>query len=513
MIQSIGESKTTVVLGAAGCGKTTRLLNMVDDALASGVKPNRIGFISFTKRAIEEGRSRASERFGLPPEDFPHFRTIHSWAFRHLGMRRDQVLGWRHLNELGRMLGLEFKGKSQSLDDGDAYGMAMPDRMLFLEGLARNSMRPLEKVWSDAMEDDLSLLELDRFARALKKYKDCQQLLDFTDMVEVFTRSDPRTMPPLDLLLVDESADNSALQWRAVSLLATNAKKVVVCGDDMQSIFSWSGADVQQFISLPGRQETLEQSYRLPRSVHKLAETVVDRVKNKRPRCSHPRQTEGSVNYYSSLDDVDMSSGDWLCLARNGYMLKEIEDRCLSEGFSFNSVSRDPLKSPSLAAIRTWENLRRGRDESAELTLAALLLISVQLCPLALIKQLRSSEPGRLYGMPELRSLGLGTAAVWFEALSKISPSERDYFRAVRRRGEPLLKKPRIQVSTIHASKGSEGSNVLLLTDVSRRSYENANNRSRREYEDEQRVLYVALTRAKEALHIVQPRTNLAFDI
>jgi superfamily I DNA/RNA helicase len=118
-----------------------------------------------------------------------------------------------------------------------------------------------------------------------------------------------------------------------------------------------------------------------------------------------------------------------------------------------------------------------------------------------------------MYGMPELRLLGLGTVAVWYEALEKISPSERDYFLAARRQGEALLKEPRIHLSTIHASKGSESRNILLLTDVSFRSYENANNGTQAAFEDECRVFYVAVTRARETLNIVQPQTDLCFAI
>ena len=504
-------SKTTIILGAAGCGKTTKLLGIIEEALAAGIKPNRVGFISFTKKAVEEGKSRACEKFGVPPEDFPHFRTIHSLAFKQLGTRRDQVLGWRHLNELGQMLGLEFKNQGSAAQDGETYGMGTSDRMLFLEGLARTSMKPLRQVWNDAMEDDISFEELDRFSRAPSQYTESRMLVDCTDLIGRLVASDPRSLPQLDLLLVDEVQDTAPIQWRALEMLASNSKKVYCCGDDMQSIFSWSGADSRQFTALPGKQITLEQSYRLPASVHRLAESLSNRVQEKRPRLSRPRDVEGVVNYCSSFEDVDIGSGEWLLLGRNSYMLVELEEWCLSQGFSFHSVGNDPLKSKSLVAIRAWENLRKGRDEPAEGVLAAAQLIPARWCPLALLKQLKADEPEKTYDMPELVRLGLGTTAVWFEALTKISPAERDYFLAARRRGESLLKKPRIRISTIHSAKGAEADNVMLLTDMSLRSYENAHNRTQGAYEDEVKVFYVGATRARETLHIVQPRTNLYF--
>jgi superfamily I DNA/RNA helicase len=186
-------SKTRIILGPPGTGKSTSLLTIIEDALTKGTPPNKIGFISFTKKAAEEGKSRASEKFNISPEDLPHFRTIHSLAFKHVGMRRDQVLNWTHIRELGKMLGLEFKGRGEILD-GDTYGMNIADRMLFLEGLARNKKEPLQKAWNDAFEDSIDFFELDRFAKTLTSFKRNRSLYDFTDMLELFNSSDPASI-------------------------------------------------------------------------------------------------------------------------------------------------------------------------------------------------------------------------------------------------------------------------------------------------------------------------------
>jgi hypothetical protein len=243
--------------------------------------------------------------------------------------------------------------------------------------------------------------------------------------------------------------------------------------------------------------------------VHALADSITDRISKKRPRRWSPRKEKGAVNWFNSIDEVDLSQGSWLLLTRNGYMLQELEDYCLSEGFSFHSVSRDPLKSKTLTAIRCWENLRRGQDESAESVLDAMRYMHPQLVPIALLKKLKADDAGRMYGMPELKVMGLGTDRIWHEAMTKISPRERDYFLAARRRGEKLLGKPRIQISTIHAVKGGEADHVLLLTDMSYRTHTNMENA----YDDECRVWNVAVTRCKETLNIVSPRTNLNFDL
>lgn len=502
------QEKTTIILGPPGTGKTHSLLDVVEQALEAGVKPSRIGFMSFTKKASEEGKSRASTRFSIPEEDLPHFRTLHSMAFRHLGMRRDQVLSWTHLRELGSMLGMEFKGHAEVAED-DVYGMNVADRMLFLEGLARSVKRPLQEVWSEAFEDSVDWRELERFASALKSFKKSRMLLDFTDMMERFVTSDPRTVPQLDLLVVDEAQDLSPLQWDAVEMLAANAKQVHVAGDDAQAIYSWSGADVARFIGLPGKQVNLTQSYRVPSSVYALANSITDRISKKRPRQWSPKKEAGAVNWFNNVDEVDMSTGTWTLLARNGYMLTELEECCLTQGFSFHSVSRDPLKSKTLVAIRTWENLRRGQDEPSERVLEVAKLMHQSLVPSTLLSQLRADDPGRMRGLPELRELGLGTDKIWHEAMTRISPREREYFIAARKRGEKLLGKPRIQISTIHSVKGGEADHVLLLTDMSYRTHLNMELAP----DDELRVWNVAVTRCRETLNVVMPQTNLNFEM
>ena len=66
----------TIVLGPPGTGKTTTLLNLLEDYLKK-TDPNRIGYFAFTQKAANEARERAMERFNLSEDDLPYFRTLH----------------------------------------------------------------------------------------------------------------------------------------------------------------------------------------------------------------------------------------------------------------------------------------------------------------------------------------------------------------------------------------------------------------------------------------------------
>lgn len=92
----------------------------------------------------------------------------------------------------------------------------------------------------------------------------------------------------------------------------------------------------------------------------------------------------------------------------------------------------------------------------------------------------------------------------WFNVLTKIPEVKRMYIRELLSREEVINGDPRIKISTIHAVKGGEADNVVLITDVGTKVYD----KYMRNPDPEHRVFYVGATRARETLHIMEPTTN-----
>jgi len=67
---------------------------------------------------------------------------------------------------------------------------------------------------------------------------------------------------------------------------------------------------------------------------------------------------------------------------------------------------------------------------------------------------------------------------------------------------ENITRAPRITMSTIHGAKGGEADNVLLLPDITKSAVDNNDI----DPDELHRLFYVAVTRAKQALHILEPK-------
>lgn len=498
-----------IILGPPGTGKTTTLINIVQEELESDTHPDRIAYLSFTRRAAEEAQDRAMEKFGYKRSDLPWFRTLHSLCFRLMGLTSSQVLEGKRLEEFGNVIGYKITGKF-SLEDGTIFGFEKGDRLLFMDNLARVRGRPLREVY-DEDDDELSFREVERFSRALTAFKADLGVMDFTDMLQEFIRS--KQTLPIDVLLIDEAQDLSLLQWEVVWQLASTARRVVIAGDDDQAIYRWAGADVETLVDMKGNVRVLSQSWRVPKTVQALASDVVSRIKHRRPKVWSPRDDDGSVAWKTSFDSVDLSRSDILVLGRNRYLLKEIEQSIRAQGYLYEFQGARSIRPSVLDAVLTWERLRQRKPGVSLKNCTKMYdFMSVGKSVKRGFKTLPGlpDEPDvRIESLVENGGLLVNPEAFWYDALDKLSLIDVAYIRAALRRGENLLAPPRIRLSTIHGMKGGEATDVVLLTDMAQRTHFEA----QKWPEDEARVWYVAVTRARQNLHIVAPKSLRSYKL
>ena len=176
----------TIVLGPPGTGKTTTLLNEVDKYLKE-TNPNRIGYFSFTQKAAYEARNRAMSKFNYSEDDLPYFRTLHSLAFRQLGIKKENVMQKRHYEDLGKKMNMIVDYNEY---DNEHTGLfTTKSDLLRITQLAQlRGISPEQQYNLKEHTQDITESELKRFSNELSRYKKEYNLIDFTDMITEFIK-------------------------------------------------------------------------------------------------------------------------------------------------------------------------------------------------------------------------------------------------------------------------------------------------------------------------------------
>jgi DNA helicase II / ATP-dependent DNA helicase PcrA len=489
-------TRTTILFGPPGWGKTTSLLDITEQALQSGTDPSRIGFFAFTRKAAHEAMSRATTRFGLTTDDLPWFRTLHSAAFKLLGLQSHEVMSTHHYKELGTALGsFTFEHDYDESMERPPQGGGLGDRALAIYALARARTISVEQQWRLSDDPRISLVDAKRFAAAIAEYKKAYELLDFTDFLD-----HPDHGPiDLDLMILDEAQDLTAQQWQFARTIGATAAAVVIAGDDDQGIYQWSGADLRTFLSIKGALRVLPKSYRLPQVVWECANDIAARIRIRKAKDWEAKDVHGAIHHLAYADQVPLKEpGTWLLLARHQYQLDGLRRICRDQGVVYQHDGLWSNQAPSVRAVVCYERLRRGETIAGPQADLVARFISGMTPPRSQAPRAWADLAFPFNGKPD-----------WMEALNAIGTDEREYIRRLRREGESLSKEGRITISTIHGCKGGEADNVLLLPDISKRVMGNM----QRDRDQELRVWYVGVSRARENLYLAKPRTQRFMEL
>jgi DNA helicase-2/ATP-dependent DNA helicase PcrA len=339
---------------------------------------------------------------------------------------------------------------------------------------------------------------LKQFAHDLEQYKKDYNLIDFTDMITEFVKSD--RSPRFDVVFIDEAQDLSLSQWDMARSIWDKTRDTFIAGDDDQAIFRWAGADVDSFIAQKGKIMQLTQSYRIPQVVHDIASKIVNRIQHRLPKEWRPKTQRGLLSYYYDFKEINMKQGNWLVLARTKFMLSEIEEQLYSQGLYYENKYKTNKEQDLYKAVTDWENVRKGVSINYDQVERIASYMSQNHFEKQALKYMNKDANYDMAGLRE--RVWLKTDKVWYEAFDNAPSRSIRYIRRMRENGEKLNSAPRISLSTIHGVKGGEQDNVVLLTDLSRNTQVNYEKNP----DDENRLFYVGATRAKHHLHIVRPK-------
>jgi DNA helicase-2/ATP-dependent DNA helicase PcrA len=371
--------------------------------------------------------------------------------------------------------------------------------------LARNTLKGPSYAYN-ATELHIPYYEFEHLYKEYERFKSLNGLKDFTDMMVELSEK-PGNIPLLKVVFLDEAQDLTPLQWKVAHHLSDRSDRMFVAGDDDQGIYRWAGADINHFVELPGGSEVLSQSYRIPRSIHTIANSVVQRIRSRQKKIWLPRHEEGSVERTYDANTISFGNDEWLILAQANYMLDDLSERLTSSGHYFERKGSPSLKKTIRSAISSWNHLQQSPGHEVSLKEAVNLYDHMSSGEGRLKrgakKMLGGADEQDLFTISVLRQhFGLETPDdTWDVALDRIGDEDRAYATALLNRGTNIFEKPKIKLSTIHGAKGGEADNVLLFLDLSGKALKEMEKNP----DDAHRVLYVGVTRAKQNLVLKMP--------
>ena len=303
-----------LVLAGAGSGKTRVLVHRMAWLMqVERVAPYSLLAVTFTNKASQEMRARIEQTVGVSLHNL-WMGTFHGLSHRLLRA---------HYQEANLPQGFQI------IDSDDQYRLVR--RVLKALNLDEKHWAPKQVQWFiNARKDegqrpgmlshggDFNLEMLIKIYAAYQEMCDRAGLVDFAEILlrsfELLKHNEQvrsHYQQRFRHILVDEFQDTNAIQYQWLRLLAGNHARVMIVGDDDQSIYGWRGAkveNIQQFLKdfQPAETIRLEQNYRSTGTILKAANAV---IANNQGRLGKDLWTSGddgeAISLYSAFNELD----------------------------------------------------------------------------------------------------------------------------------------------------------------------------------------------------------------
>ena len=502
--------------GPPGTGKTTKLLGLVDQHLEAGVQPDQMAFISYSVKAATEAKNRANTNLGLGFDEMPYFCTSHAFCKRVMGIGR--VMCGEDVKEFLEEYSFNLT-KNYKMDNRRSLQSLVEDPYFQIIENAKTNCRSVDEERLStilALRKNVTPLMLNSIAEAWEEYrlKSVPVIYSFADMINKFITEG--TPPLIKVLIVDEAQDLAELNWQLVDKLSKTVETIYIAGDDDQAIYEWNGAKPQRFVDYAGEKIILNQSFRIPKKVHTIAEKISKRIKVREEKEYKPREEEGTVTEVSSVNLLPLKEGEWLVLASCDYMLSDaakgygIRKFLIDNGFPFSHNHYRYIPHKMMSAMNAWEKLNiEGTITVGELGDLYNYLGKAHVKRGFITKVLNDENKGQQVNKQQIIDMyGLKEECLdeeWKEVFSKtIDIQRRAFIEKALANKEDLIGEPRVSISTIHQAKGGEAENVAVLLDLSPAQQEDFILKP----DGLHRQFYVAITRALQNLYLVKAKNE-----
>lgn len=468
---------------------TRRLIEEVSKELETR-RPEELAFVTFTRKGAEEGLRRVCSKLMFEPEDLPYFRTLHSLTFHALNLKGTQMFG--RLDQ--RKFNKEF-GYNVNRCEVDTGKVAATTDSLYLDFYDMERSGALTS--KQLAEADIEKAYYNQIVRDYEAYKTREEKVDFFDCLIKYVENGEAL--PVKVAMIDEAQDITALQWKVIDKAFKKAEKIIIAGDDKQSIYAYSGARPDFLIQLSKQfpVEHLSKSYRIPYSVYKLSVAITNFIGEKTEQKAEPRMEngEGMVMQLNELERIlnfldesciknDPDKTAWYILARNNCFLEEpkkvLEEALIpywtADGFFMGGEIMKRLKDYENFKMEGYRDPKKKEDFQRKFGIEDF------------------TQP-----FTETNLFTEGRKWVYASYIEKYGLKKLE---------EMCKWNPQVLVSTIHHVKGGEAKNVAIMLDTTRKTKGNVFEN----IDEELRILYVGVTRAKENLFLIDSKNGEGYD-
>ena len=374
------DSDTTVtrLFGGPGSGKTTALLDRVDELLErDDVTIRDILVVSYTRAAAAEVRERLAERLDISPRALKgNVATMHAKAYELLDLSRGDVVGEDDKQEFCEEYGVEFEDEYSGAGRRTARSTTIGNKIIATSQWLQRTRRDVadwydvpfqwnvEEVrlppdidpnaqegnkYTPTWSSDDDRIDVPDVIRGWRSYKGEHGLVGFADMLErVKQRS---LVPHVDYLVIDEFQDITTLQYDVYEEWKPHVDRVLIAGDDDQVVYAWQGADPNLLLDADRNEDVvLPNSYRLPSRVLSVVNQEIRHIDNRQEKDLKPRKEGGTVEGIDSPSMLDLArnvrytieDGDdetIMILFRARYQLFQFIDEFLPLGMPFSALT------------------------------------------------------------------------------------------------------------------------------------------------------------------------------
>ena len=274
-----------LIVAGAGSGKTrvltSRVVHIIKEKKAW---PNQILCVTFTNKAAREMQNRIANSLREKQTSIPWLGTFHSVCAKLLRKHAEAVgLNSRFtiIDQEDQLRLIKNISKAENID----IKKIAPQFILSFINLWKNKgLLPKDVVTKREIPLERAILNVYKFYQErLKILNSC----DFGDLILLCVTMFENNPDILELylnnfkyILVDEYQDSNYIQSKWLKLLAQKRNNICCVGDDDQSIYSWRGAEIRNFLDFSKTYKNtkiikLEQNYRSTQNILSAASGLI----------------------------------------------------------------------------------------------------------------------------------------------------------------------------------------------------------------------------------------------